>query len=522
MKQFNGAGMEKLFGTIKKLIGEDSSVGEFFISMKNRMGIGEPAKNATDVYERGRKIVSDSIKPEDGEIPVKQYNIAVLRNLFKFERAEGRMQITNKRMIFRAAGGAVGGRTTLQHEFAVDEIAGVEAVRNYKFSLQYLLGAILIICLSFFLITRCSSAFSGIKPSPNSILMAGEYMMSPSHVRQARENARVAISFRIKIEEDAEAATSARVSAQEDETFINNYNSNRSSWRDDNRFYNYKGRNRQEKIQNAVEAREKAEEVEKAAIALVGPAIERERVAIKEKESTENIWKLLMTLLGLILGIGGLIPFFLWYKRFGFKLFILIFSIFGFALSLMATGSFIFNVLRILSILTAVVCTFIFCFRPNLVISIKNKMGSGAGPIDIRRNENLNKIMGLISVLIMMVPVIFFWGANVFGGMSNIFSSSSDLDIFSGIGGILSSIMPIILLIILLPAIISLIQGKKNEKGLDSGFAEIIPTEETEDAIREIGAIIGDIKKSGDLGLKKWIETDGLELQEQKEEVVSG
>jgi hypothetical protein len=42
------------------------------------------------------------------------------------------------------------------------------------------------------------------------------------------------------------------------------------------------------------------------------------------------------------------------------------------------------------------------------------------------------------------------------------------------------------------------------EKGI--GFYEVIPTEETMCAIREIGAIIGDIQKLGDLGVEKWIK----------------
>jgi len=75
------------------------------------------------------------------------------------------------------------------------------------------------------------------------------------------------------------------------------------------------------------------------------------------------------------------------------------------------------------------ICLVRFCFRPNLVISIKNKMGSGDGPVDIRR---------------------------------------------------------------------------KTIKSEATGFSEVMPTEETELAIREIGAIINDIQKLGDHGVKKW------------------
>ena len=44
------------------------------------------------------------------------------------------MQVTNKRVIFRAPGKSIAGRTTLQHEFAIDEIAGIESRREYVFN----------------------------------------------------------------------------------------------------------------------------------------------------------------------------------------------------------------------------------------------------------------------------------------------------------------------------------------------------------------------------------------------------
>jgi hypothetical protein len=107
------------------------------------MGIGDPERNATDTYERGMKIVPENISANDGEIPVRQYNVAVLRNLLRFERAEGRMQVTNKRIIFRAPGRSLGGRTTLQQEFAIDEIAGIEAERGYRFSFFHIIMSLI-------------------------------------------------------------------------------------------------------------------------------------------------------------------------------------------------------------------------------------------------------------------------------------------------------------------------------------------------------------------------------------------
>jgi hypothetical protein len=111
------------------------------------MGIGEPERNSTDTYERNMGIVSGNINDSDNEIPVRQYNVAVLRNLLRLERSEGRLQVTNKRVVFRAAGRSIGGRTTLQQEFNIDEIAGLEAARGYRFSFLHLLFGLLVVSI---------------------------------------------------------------------------------------------------------------------------------------------------------------------------------------------------------------------------------------------------------------------------------------------------------------------------------------------------------------------------------------
>ncbi len=113
------------------------AVKGFWESMKNRMGIGDPDLNKGDAFEKGKSIIPECVEANEGEIPVKQYEVAKMRNRFLFiptTQAIGRMQVTNKRVIFRAPGRCLAGRTTLQHEFAIDEIAGVEARRNYVFN----------------------------------------------------------------------------------------------------------------------------------------------------------------------------------------------------------------------------------------------------------------------------------------------------------------------------------------------------------------------------------------------------
>ena len=100
--------------------------------------------NGLDVFERGKQIVPECIKANEGEVPVKQYRFAILRTRGAFEKAEGRLQITNKRLLFRATGRSLQGKTELHEEFNLSEIAGFEARNRHVFSLLKMLGAILL------------------------------------------------------------------------------------------------------------------------------------------------------------------------------------------------------------------------------------------------------------------------------------------------------------------------------------------------------------------------------------------
>jgi hypothetical protein len=411
--------------SMNKLIGPGTPVGNCFASMKNRMGIGTPEQNATDIYERGMKIVPDCISAIENETPVKQYNIAVFRTLLKLERAEGRMQVTNKRVILRAAGRSVGGRTTLQHEFAINEIAGIEAKRNFKFSFLYVIFAVLISALAFFIING-PVGIAGIRTPIQTQTYRIYSILSPKHLQEAAINEEVAILLRIEAEEVAEEATSVLAEAQEREKqaieYVNQYGENRrvdigGRWRTE-------WINTTEYKEARTEERLEAEREERSAYAELEAAQENETTAVQKRVSAEKIWAVSMTVLGSLLGIVGLFLFFALYRKFGLKLFILNFSIFGFALAFATTGFFLFNWFRVLTVIITLICVFLFCFRPNLVVSVKNK-GGVDGAVDIRR-------------------------------------------------------------------------GKR------TGFAEIIPTEETEGAIREIGAMISDIQKSGDSAISKW------------------
>jgi tetratricopeptide (TPR) repeat protein len=421
--------------------GYDNAAIGFYASMKNRMGIGVPERNATDVYERGMNIVPECIGANEGEFPVKQYDIAVLRNLLKLERAEGRMQVTNKRVLFRAAGRSVGGRTALQHEFSIADVSGIEARRDYKFSILYLIFAFIILNLSSVIISGAASVFSGHGSPLYDIRPASENMMSPPHIMRVREaqmeatgqrqEAEAALTLAANAKKTAEdreqQAISERVAAEKKEAA----NPGGACWNEwyygvrcDKEHYKKQTLAAQKKEAAATAARASADMVERQAAAQRDTFVEKEKAAIKKRVSAEKTWAVLMMLFGLALGFGGLAPFFLLYKKFGLKLFALNFSSFGFLLCNEVYSNAIFSILLAITLIATVVCVFIYCFRPNLVIGIKNRMGA-AEPVNIRSGRRI-------------------------------------------------------------------------------GFSEVIPTEETERAIREMGAIIGDIQKMGDGGAKKW------------------
>lgn len=110
---------------------------DFLGDLKNKLGAGGTTSDNTPLYESGMQIVPDNIAPDEGEIPIKQYNIATLKNRFlgiTISKAKGRLQVTNKRVVFRAAGRCLRGRTTIQQEFSIDEIAGMNVRREYAFT----------------------------------------------------------------------------------------------------------------------------------------------------------------------------------------------------------------------------------------------------------------------------------------------------------------------------------------------------------------------------------------------------
>ena len=93
-------------------------------------------------YEKDLKIVDTCIVPMEREIPIRQYKIAELRTPF-LKKAFGRLQVTNKRVVFRAAGNSFLGPIITEKEFAIEELSGVEVKSDYNFSFPVLIVSII-------------------------------------------------------------------------------------------------------------------------------------------------------------------------------------------------------------------------------------------------------------------------------------------------------------------------------------------------------------------------------------------
>ncbi len=121
--------------------------------------ISEAKKKRTTFSEKGKLIVPDCIKCDQDEVPIKQYDIARLQTLIKGAFAEGRLQVTNKRILFRSSGNSVVGPTSIQHEFSIEEIAGVEIRKESRFNF---LSTLLLTLLTIFICSKFQPVVSHI------------------------------------------------------------------------------------------------------------------------------------------------------------------------------------------------------------------------------------------------------------------------------------------------------------------------------------------------------------------------
>ena len=103
-----------------------------------------------DCYERGMKIVPDLIQPCGQEIPVRQYDLCTTRSLLKGMWQEGRLQVTNKRVLFRLSGRNWSGRAQKSIEFTLDDVVGMEIRNGSRLSFVSMLLNLVIVAIFYY------------------------------------------------------------------------------------------------------------------------------------------------------------------------------------------------------------------------------------------------------------------------------------------------------------------------------------------------------------------------------------
>lgn len=126
------------------------------IPFKKLIGFGESDQTSVDgCFERGLKITPELVAPCEDEQHVKQYELCNARSRLRGLWQEGRLQVTNKRVLFRLSGRSWIGKTMDHTEFNIDEIAGIQISDGVRFGFwDFLFCAVIPFPIAFVLFMR--------------------------------------------------------------------------------------------------------------------------------------------------------------------------------------------------------------------------------------------------------------------------------------------------------------------------------------------------------------------------------
>jgi multidrug transporter EmrE-like cation transporter len=94
-----------------------------------------------------KAIVGGPVTPIEGEVPIRQYEMAKYQNFLLGLFAKGRLEVTNRRVIYRVTGFSFLGSLMVYSEYDVKHICGFDIRRNNRFSWPVLILSILLLIL---------------------------------------------------------------------------------------------------------------------------------------------------------------------------------------------------------------------------------------------------------------------------------------------------------------------------------------------------------------------------------------
>lgn len=120
-------------------------------------------------------ILGPVVSPSEGEIPIKQYDIATFKNMFwgilTYAKANCKLLVTNKRLALSAKGRDYKGDINYQSEFEIDEIKGIHLVQGFIPNFFKFLIGILISVITIMLFALIAIGLFGNHPSMGGIVL---------------------------------------------------------------------------------------------------------------------------------------------------------------------------------------------------------------------------------------------------------------------------------------------------------------------------------------------------------------
>ena len=89
-------------------------------------------------------LLQTSVTPAEGEQTVRTYCCSHYKSRFLGIQSNGYLGVTNKRVIYQAAGRSTAGRNVIQSEVPIADISGLSSFKGVYFSILHLLGVLIL------------------------------------------------------------------------------------------------------------------------------------------------------------------------------------------------------------------------------------------------------------------------------------------------------------------------------------------------------------------------------------------
>lgn len=99
-----------------------------------------------------KNVILQNITPAEGETGVRSYHCTYYNSRLLGMKAQGYLEVTNKRVVFQALGFSPAGPSIIQSEVPMADISGINSYKGTFFSILHILGALIVAFVVFSLL----------------------------------------------------------------------------------------------------------------------------------------------------------------------------------------------------------------------------------------------------------------------------------------------------------------------------------------------------------------------------------